>query len=161
MMLGREIRLPVDTFVGPPPEEEHRIVVSSEYVQSLMESMQSAHATVRDRLGSHYRYQKLMYDRDVHIEIFYVGQAVWLRNFPQTKEKSKKLMPIFSGPCIVVKKGCAVTYVIVCKDGTRKCVHGDRLKRYYGKVHEPRLMRLWVPWDKRPKDHSPDKGSES
>ena len=48
MMYGHELRLPIDAFVGPPPEAEHEVVASSDYVQNLADSLQTAHATVRE-----------------------------------------------------------------------------------------------------------------
>ena len=145
MMYGHELRLPIDAFVGPPPEAEHEVVASSDYVQKLADSLQTAHATVRERLESHYRYEKKQYDHKIQEQHFAVGQAVWLRNFPKTTTKSKKLMKPYSGPHIVIAIVNAVTYKIKLSRATDKVVHGDRLKPFYGAVSDPCLKKLWVP----------------
>jgi hypothetical protein len=162
MMLGRELTLPIDRLVGPPPEEEHEEVSSSEYVQSLVEALRVAHTAVRDNVDQHYRYQKVMYDRNVEVQRFYVGQAVWLRQYPHVIGKSKKLMKPYSGPCIVLARINDVTYQILVQKDRRWCVHGDRLKIYYAEVEDKFLKRFWVPleqkpeWDDRtPKEHNP------
>ncbi len=145
MMFGHELQLPVDAFVGPPPELEHDPVASSVYVQALADSLQAAHEAVRSRLESHYRYEKKQYDRKIQEQRFIVGQAVWLRNFPKTKVKSKKLMKPWSGPHIVTARVNAVTYKIKLSRKLDKVVHGDRLKPFYGLVDDPVLKKLWVP----------------
>jgi hypothetical protein len=153
MMLGREMVLPIDRLVGPPPEEEHEEVTSSEYVQSLMEALRVAHAAVRDNVDQHYRYQKVMYDRNVAVQRFYVGQAVWLRQYPHVIGKSKKLMRPYSGPCIVLNRINDVTYLILVGKGKSWCVHGDRLKVFYAEVEDKFLRKHWVPMADKPADN--------
>ena len=150
MMYGHELRLPIDALVGPPPEEEHEAVATSDYVQNLVEALQTAHETARTRLESHYRYEKKQYDRKVNEEKFTVGQAVWLRNYPKNTTKSKKLMKSYSGPHIVLSRVSAVTYKIKLSRQVDKVVHGDRLKPFHGVVNEPFLKKLWVPLAKGP-----------
>ena len=145
MMFGHELRLPIDAMLGPPPEAGHEPVASTDYVQSLGDALQDAHAVVRDRLESHYRYEKKQYDRKIQFQQFAVGQAVWLRNFPKTTTKSKKLMKPYSGPHIVLARVNAVTYKIKVSQKVDKVVHGDRLKPFYGTVDDKYLKPLWVP----------------
>ena len=145
LMFGHELRLPIDALVGPPPEAEHESVASSDYVQALSEALQVAHEAVRTRLESHYRYEKIQYDRHVQEQKFSVGQAIWLRNFPKTTTKSKKLMKPYSGPHIVIARVNAVTYKIKLSRGVDRVVHGDRLKPFYGAVVDSYLKSLWVP----------------
>ena len=150
MMFGHELRLPIDAFVGPPPEEEHEAVASSPYVRGLAEALQVAHEAARSRLESHYRYEKKQYDRKVHEQQFVVGQAVWLRNYPKTTTKSRKLMKPYSGPHIVLSRVNAVTYKLKLSRCIEKVVHGDRLKPFYGVVTDPCLKKLWKPLAKGP-----------
>ena len=145
MMYGHELRLPIDALVGPPPEVGHEVTATSDYVQNLADSLQTAHACARDRLESHYRYEKKQYDRKIQEQHFAVGQAVWLRNFPKTTTKSRKLMKPYSGPHIVIAIVNAVTYKIKLSRSVEKVVHGDRLKPFYGVVDDPCLKKLWVP----------------
>jgi hypothetical protein len=145
LMLGREIRLPIDAMVGPPPEEGHEVVVSSQYVQNLVESLHAAHEAVRARVDSHYRYEKIQYDKHVQSQKFCVGQAVWLRIFPKTTTKSKKLMRPYTGPHIVVARVNDVTYKIKLSRNVDRVVHGDRLKPFYGVVSDRYLKTLWIP----------------
>jgi transposase InsO family protein len=150
MMLGREMVLPIDRLVGPPPEEEHEDVSSSEYVQNLIEALRVAHRAVRDNVDQHYRYQKVMYDRKVAVQKYYVGQAVWLRQYPHVIGKSKKLMRPYSGPCIVLERTNDVTYLILLRKDRSWCVHGDRLKTFYADVEDKFLRKYWVPLANRP-----------
>ncbi len=104
-------------------------------VQNLVDSLLAVHATIRDRLESHYRYEKKQNDRKIQEQIFAVGQAVWLRNFPKTTTKSKKLMKPYSGShnsdsyC-----GCGDKIKLFRTCNTDKVVYGDRLKPFYGVV---------------------------
>ena len=145
MMYGHELRLPIDAMIGPPPEAEHDVVASSDYVQCLEDALQAAHESVRVRLDTHYRYEKKQYDRKIRAQHFTVGQAVWLRNFPKTTTKSKKLIKPYSGPHIVLAVINAVTYKIKLSRSANRVVHGDRLKPYYGIVTVPCMKKLWIP----------------
>jgi hypothetical protein len=145
MMYGQELRLPIDAMVGPPPEEGHEYVASSAFVENLVQSLRDAHEAVRARVDTHYRYQKKQYDKNVQAQKFYVGQAVWLRIFPKTTTKSKKLMYPYTGPHIVVARVNAVTYKIKLSRTVERVVHGDRLKPFYGVVLDSHLKTLWVP----------------
>ena len=150
MMYGHELRLPIDAMVGPPPEAGHEPPASSDYVQHLGDALQDAHAVVRERLETHYRYEKKQYDRKIQFQQFAVGQAVWLRNFPKTTTQSKKLMKPYSGPHIVLARVNAVTYKIKLSQKVDRVVHGDRLKLFYGVVSDPHLKKVWEPLAKVP-----------
>jgi hypothetical protein len=132
MMFGREIRLPLDTLYGPPPEEQHEFHTPSEYVAALVEAMKDVNTTVLENVEASYRYEKGRYDRYVQEQKLYEGQAVWLRMHPQTLTKSRKLMKPYLEPCIVVKRVSGAIYKIRLPRGMDKCVHGNRLKPYYG-----------------------------
>lgn len=145
MMFGRELRLPMDAMVGPPPEDGHEIVASSPYVQNLQEALQVAYELVRERVAQHHRYEKVMYDRHAVKWEYHVGQAVWLRHFHKTTTKSKKLMRPYTGPHIVKKRVGDVVYLVTLQKGKETCVHGNRLKPFYGVVDDPYLAKLWRP----------------
>jgi transposase InsO family protein len=146
MVFGREVNIPLTALVGPPPEEEHEFLASSEFVQRLSEALLVAHEVVRDRLETYYRYQKLQYDKSVSRSFYEVGQAVWLFHYLKTLTKSKKLMKPYTGPHIVVARINDVVYAIQVRRGVVQCVHGNRIKPYYGKVTDATMKPLWKPY---------------
>jgi transposase InsO family protein len=150
MVFGREVNIPLTALVGPPPEEEHEFVASSEFVQRLSESLLVAHEVVRERLETYYRYQKLQYDKNVSRSFYEVGQAVWLFHHLKTITKSKKLMKPYSGPHIVVARINDVVYAIQVRRGVVQCVHGNRIKPYYGQVTDALMRPLWTPYKGTP-----------
>lgn len=146
MMLGRRLRLPLDAFVGQPPEAEYREMQAAEYAQELADSMACAHEVVSAQLNAKYDYQKKMYDRHVRAENFYEGQAVWLREFPGRKGVARSLLPNYSGPWIIMKRLSQVNYRIQkTRHGRSQVVHVNRLKRYCGQITCPWQLEYWRP----------------
>ena len=96
MMLGRQVRVPIDALLPTPPEERHQKMFASEYAASLMEAMAAAHKVVSDHVDTRMRYQKCEYDRHIDEWFFHKGQAVWLRTYPSVWGKSRALgWPIY------------------------------------------------------------------
>jgi transposase InsO family protein len=143
MMMGRWARLPLDAFVGPPPEEEAQQIPASEYVASLMEAMQNAHAVVSEHMEVKYASQKKQYDRKVKAEEYKAGQPVWLRVFPSIRGRSKSLQRPWDGPWIVTEVLSDVTHRIQkVPRGWSPVVHGDRLKAYLGELTDPKAKAV-------------------
>ena len=107
--------------------------------------MKDVNMTVLENVDASYRYEKGRYDKHIQEQKLYEGQAVWLRMYPQTLTKSRKLMKPNLGPCIVVKRVSGAIYKIRLPRGIDKCVHGNRLKPYYGIVGCKRLQKIWIP----------------
>ena len=146
MMLGREVRLPLHAYVGPPPETEYEQMLSSEYAVNLSEAMQQAHRVVSEHMDSIYAYQKKNYDRQVKAETYKPGQLVWLRMFVNIKGRSKSLQKPWDYGWVVVAKLCDVTYRIQkSMKGKKQVVHGDRLKPFLGEITTPETLEL-IAW---------------
>ena len=143
MLLGREVRLPIDALVGPPPEAAYQELSATEYAADLAEAMQAAHRVVGEQVGSVYAYQKKNYDRQVEAQSYQVGQAVWLRNYPRIKGVSKSLQKPWDMGWIVSAKLSSVIYVIQkVTRNTPMVVHADRLKAYKGEIEDPKTKEL-------------------
>jgi hypothetical protein len=143
MMLGRQIRVPLNLWVGEPPEVQYEVMSPSEYVVALAEAMREAQTAVSEQLDAKYEYQKRHYDRNVRPQTYTVGQACWLRMFPNIRGRSKSLIPPWEAVWILVKKLSAVHYMIrkTLKSRTH-VVHGDRLRVFFGDVTDPETKRL-------------------
>ena len=143
MMLGRQIRLPLDAMVGLPPEEHYQELRASEYAQELAEAMAQAHEVVSETVGQEYRYNKKDYDRRVRAENMNTGEAVWLREYPHIRGKSTSLMSQWTGPWIITQKLSQANLRIQRgKNGRPKVVHSDRLKKYYGPIVDEWARKL-------------------
>lgn len=135
MMLGRELRLPVDLMVECPIMED---TVRTDFAEALRHNLQEAHARARECLRQSARRQKRNYDRKMHGEGLNEGQFAWLFNKLRKKGRSPKLQLRWEGPYLVVKRLSDVTYRVQLKRGSKAfVVHGDRLKPYEGKTLEP------------------------
>ena len=75
MMLGREVRMPVDLLVGSSPENP---TTPNEYAQNLQEKLMLAHEVARETVGQQMRAQKRHYDRNVEQVLYSKGDVVWL-----------------------------------------------------------------------------------
>jgi hypothetical protein len=143
MMLGRQVRLPVDAFLPVPPESEYQTLPATEYAAALAESMIQAHTVVRQSIDTAMAYQKKSYDRNVMAESFTVGQAVWLRTYHLDRGQSSSLQNPWDWAWIVLKRISAVQYRIR-KTPKGKCqiVYSDRLKPFHGEIEEPLTREL-------------------
>ena len=59
LMFGREVRLPAQLLFNQPTSTDD-ILSYSEYVDSLTEKMEKAHALVREHLGEFAKWKKAM-----------------------------------------------------------------------------------------------------
>ena len=138
MMLGRQVRLPIDAMVGQPPEAEYQQARPSEYAQDLADALESIHRVVSKTVDAQYQYQKKAYDRHVKAEAYYEGQPVWLREYAKILGKSSALRHNYSGPWIITKALSSVNFRIKrTRKGKSVVVHSDRLKPYHGIVTDP------------------------
>ena len=132
LMLGRELRLPVDLATGRPPDEDLP-TITTKYAVALKERMEEVHHQVRNQLKLAGGAMKRLYDRGARPASFYAGDRVWLHNPRRKKGLSPKLQSPWEGPFNVTEKISEVTYCI--RRGPRggpKLVHVDQLWRYYG-----------------------------
>ena len=145
MMLGRQVRLPIDALVGGPPEEEYEVLPASEYVAALTDAMRDIHAIVTEHMGLYYQYQKKYYDRDVKPQEFTIGQPVWLRVHLKPKGQSRSLVRNWDDTWIVMARVTMIHYKIQKTPyGAAKVVHSDKLKPFYGHIKDAATRRLWL-----------------
>ena len=83
MMLGRELKLPVDLIFGRPEEEILQTPV--EYVLTFQERLERVHGFARAHLREMSNKMKDRYDTLLEGQLLDVGDAVWLHN-PQRKK---------------------------------------------------------------------------
>ena len=133
LMLGREIRLPIDLAIGRPPDEKLP-TVQSEYAAALQQRLEDTRQRVSGhlKLAGHAMWQQ--YQQRVREAEYQPGDKVWLHNPRRVRGLSPKLQSSWEGPYEVLEALSSVTYRIAAV-GTRrrpKVVHVDRLWRFAG-----------------------------
>lgn len=132
MMLGREMKLPIDVWAGRP-EGTDLLPGNPLYAQKLQEKMDEVHMFARDNLKISSAAMKRRYDMKAAAVKYDVGSGVWLHNPQRKKGRSPKLSRSWEGPYVVVKQINDV--VVRIKKGPQakpKVVHINRLKPYVG-----------------------------
>ena len=135
LMMGREIRTPIDlVYERPDPE----IVDSyTSYVQELQENMQVTHEFARKYLQQSFESMRKRYDVDSSASVFSEGDQVWLYNPRKKKGRSVKLMRPWEGPYVVIKRLNDLVYRIQRgRSGKLRVVHRNRLWAYRGEQSE-------------------------
>lgn len=137
MMLGRDIRRPVDLMVGglqlrPQPDGEGLGTRCSEYVQELANHMYQAHVYARKQLRKNAKRQKETYDRHLSGKSLKKGEKVLLYHPLKMKGKCPKLQMSWKGPFTIMERIGDLNYRIQKERGKLELVHRDRLKPYYG-----------------------------
>ena len=102
MMIGRDVRVPVDLVIQRPDDEIPHNVPG--YVQHLQDIMEEVHMEVRGTLGHSAARTKTYYDRKSDGEVSQPGDAVWY-HYPRVKKGlSPKLMRPWTGPYKVISR---------------------------------------------------------
>ena len=133
MMLGREIRLPVDIAMGQPEKSTNRETDMSEYAYKLHEKMEKIHEIARDKLEISTGAMKKYYDKKTSTHTYKLGDPVWYF-WPQHKTGlGRKLLPKWQGPFVVTEKLTDILYKIQDKPGKKpRIVHSNKLAPYIG-----------------------------
>ena len=84
MMLGRDVRVPVDLVIQRHDDEIPHSVTG--YVQHLQDIMEEVHMEVRGTLGHSAVRMKTYYDRTSDVEVYEPGDAVWY-HYPRVKKR--------------------------------------------------------------------------
>ncbi len=120
LMMGRDLRLPVDLLYGRPEEEHH----SSVYADALQERLERVHTFARAHLQMSSNRMKRYYDTRTNQTRFDRSDAVWLHNPQRRKGASPKLQRFWEGPYTVLKRINDAVYRIQLGPRTRpKVVH--------------------------------------
>ncbi|VDI47101.1 Hypothetical predicted protein [Mytilus galloprovincialis] len=135
MMMGREVRLPVDLIYGGACGINLNKYSVTNYVDKLSYKLEKVHEEVRDRLVSASERQKRRYDLSCTFPTFKVGDGVLLHDPRKYKGRSPKFQMRWSGPFTVIKVLSDVLYKI--QEGPKvkfKVVHVNRLKPFQGNM---------------------------
>lgn len=131
MVMGRELKLPLELLRGNPPQgnELHKKV--PEFVEDLKEKLISVHEDVRKRFILKSDKIKSKFDLKSHMISFKIGQRVWLYYPHKVRGKCPKLQRDWEGPYFIKSKINDVVYRIQ-KFAHRKykVVHINRLAPY-------------------------------
>ena len=131
MMLGREIKLPVDLIFGRPEEEPHQ--GASDYAHALQERFERVHNFAREHLDTMTSRMKQKHDLQMESPPLQEGDAVWLHNPQRKKGLTPKLQRPWQGPYTVTKKINDLVYRIQLGPKAKpKVVHRNRLWKYSG-----------------------------
>ena len=102
MMLGRQIRLPIDLALGIP---ETRIsVCESDYAYQLEKQLVSIHDFARKHMQIASNRMKQYYDRNANFTEFEVRDCVWFHNPVRKVGLSLKFQRPWKGPYIITEK---------------------------------------------------------
>ena len=134
LMLGREVKLPLDLMVEPFEDDEDDLdLLQTDYAAELRDRIRLAHERARDVLRNSARRQKTTYDRRAHENPIQEGTFVWLFIHQRKPGLTNKLRLPWDGPYLVVEKLSDV-HVRIQKSPRSKCkiYHVDHLKPYEG-----------------------------
>ena len=124
MMLGREVKRPVDLLLGQNDSEN---LIEPEYVKKLIERMQTAHEAARNSIKTKIMYKKKMYDQNSKLRSYSVGDFVYRLREGTKKGVSKKLLPLWVGPFIITQVISPILFKIENRKKTL-VVHHDKIK---------------------------------
>lgn len=131
LMLGRELRTPVDLVFGAPPEPEIAGGAELDYYRRLTDRLRVVHEYTRQAQASSGVRQKRAYDTHCRGQAFAVGDKVWVYCPTRTKGVSPKLRSHWRGPAEIVGQITEVVYRVRMPGRGRMVVlHRDRLAPY-------------------------------
>ncbi|XP_063955630.1 uncharacterized protein LOC135154210 [Lytechinus pictus] len=108
MMLGHEISLPVDLLIpSDQPEEEN-----ADYAEQLRSHIHDVHHRARNKLKLSGAKQSKTYDRNTQLNVYNVGDWVWLSGVQRKKGICPKLEYKWEGPYLVTHRLSDVVYRI-------------------------------------------------
>ncbi|MDD9817374.1 MAG: RNase H-like domain-containing protein [Gammaproteobacteria bacterium] len=131
MMLGRDLKLPVDLSIGRPEEETFQS--AHDYLITMQERLERIHDFAREHQNLMTDRMKQRYDLPLKCPRLKTGDAVWLHNPQRRKGLTPKLQRPWQGPYTVLKRINDLVYRIQLGPSTKpKIVHRNRLWLYSG-----------------------------
>ena len=128
MMLGRELRLPIDFIIAEANSERDPDV---DYAYFLRNAIYESETNARVNLKNSARRQKTIYDRRLCGRPFQKSDLVWVMNQRRKRGYSPKLQTKWEGPYEVIDVLSEVVYRIKKPNtGKSSVVHFDKLKPY-------------------------------
>jgi hypothetical protein len=104
MMFGEEVNKPVDVLMGTVVQDKEVRINEAKFVANLRGVLNKVHNIARTELGKSQVRQKRDYDVRLRINNYDVGDVVYLKNRSVIVGISPKLLPVWKGPYLVVKK---------------------------------------------------------
>ncbi len=129
LMMGRDLRLPIDLLIGRPEEEvsHHRTT----YAEDLQARLERVHSFARTHMQLRSDSMKERYDSTSNCDRLEMGDPVWLHCPQRKKGVSPKLTRKWQGPYLVTKRLNDTVYRIQLKRQSKpKVVHRNRLWKY-------------------------------
>ena len=138
MMLGREVRQPLDLVFDIKSNNSAEGVKPHKCVSKLQERLNKVHSLARKTVGGSQNYQKKFYDHSENQKRYEEGDIVYKLNLAHKTGHSSKLKPIWQGPFLITKVLSPQLYRI---NGKKKftVVHHDLIKRC-----EDRELPFWM-----------------
>jgi hypothetical protein len=128
LMLGHELRLPIDIVFGECPQGEN---FQTQYVSTLRQKLNSAFQRVRTNTDTAQNRQKDYYDKKVSGKKLKVGDQVMLYNPAVKRGRSPKLhCPWEIQPYDILEKMSDVDYKFRKRNEKAKIVHFNRLTKF-------------------------------
>ncbi|MCG8078714.1 MAG: DDE-type integrase/transposase/recombinase [Candidatus Thiodiazotropha taylori] len=133
MTFGREIRLPIDLIFGQPGSEGNEKVFGSQYARQLEDRLNEVHEFARNRMKLASDAMKRKYDIRTNLNMFEVGDSVWLFDPVRKIGLNPKLQRPWKGPFKVIEKISDILYRVKQSPRHRsRVVHHDKLRKYKG-----------------------------
>lgn len=129
LMLGREVRGPVDLLLWVLAEEDGLWVSIHEYVANVQDRLRRCYDVTRQHLGAAASRWKEVYDRKIVKQRFRVGQLVWYYYPRPYSGRSPKWSKTYTGPMLIITV-ISGTNVRIQRSQRSKplVVHMDKLK---------------------------------
>jgi hypothetical protein len=148
LMMGHELRLPVDLIFGRPPDENTEC--ETDYGKALSDSLERAHQFARSQIFKSGHKMKIRYDVDASSSQFEKGNEVWLYTPQKKRGLSPKLQRYWKGPYSVVKRINDLVYKIQLGPRSKPIiVHRNRLWKYSGNKR-----RTWLEYSREKPESS-------
>ena len=131
MMLGRELKMPIDLLFGKPENEPPQ--TATNYASTMQERLERVHEFARGHMQLMLNRMKQRYDPLLEHQPLEAGEAVWLHNPQRKKGLTPKLQCPWQGPYIITKRINDLVYRIQLGPKAKpKVVHRNRLWHYSG-----------------------------
>ena len=126
LMLGREVRTPVELmFPGAPTEKEE----VEEFIEKMRDSFLKAHETARKTLKVVLKRSKKLYDLKTRKTEFNKGDVVYVLNQSTGKGEAKKLNPKWQGPGVIIHQFSPILFQVRLKNRSTKVLNHDTIKK--------------------------------
>ena len=130
LVLGREVRVPLDLMYGPPGEDVENY---DSFVEERRTRMTSAFAEVRSTLRQNAERNKRYYNLSVKPKVYEAGQWVWYFNLRKFRGTQMKWRRQYEGPYLVLRVLSPLTVEIQKSAKARsRTVHVDKLREFVG-----------------------------